>query len=219
MDELFNQTRAVYVNEPIEKREVRQADRLQRHSRRSTSSWTTAPPRKSGRWWSRPRRSSIPKILVTATCVRVPVFIGHSEAVLIEFERPISEAEARASAARRARRHRGRSSADEGYVTPVEAAGEDRSSSAALRDDPRSRTASYSGAFRRQPAQGCRPQRGPDRRSADRPLHAQGGVNAARAAAECTGAGRKARPFAFPATARRTTAGRPRPSPRRRRPA
>ena len=38
--------------------EVPQAHRLQRHSRRSTSSWTTARPRKSGRWSPRPRRSS-----------------------------------------------------------------------------------------------------------------------------------------------------------------
>jgi aspartate-semialdehyde dehydrogenase len=31
-----------------------------------------------------------PKIKLTATCVRVPVFIGHSEAVNIEFEKPIT---------------------------------------------------------------------------------------------------------------------------------
>src|SRR5580765_5063665 len=36
-----------------------------------------------------------PKIKLTATCVRVPVFIGHSEAVNIEFEKPISVDEAR----------------------------------------------------------------------------------------------------------------------------
>ena len=36
-----------------------------------------------------------PKIMLTATCVRVPVFIGHSEAVNIEFEHPISADEAR----------------------------------------------------------------------------------------------------------------------------
>ena len=36
-----------------------------------------------------------PKIKLTATCVRVPVFVGHSEAVNIEFERPISAEEAR----------------------------------------------------------------------------------------------------------------------------
>ena len=38
-----------------------------------------------------------PDIAVHATCVRVPVFIGHGEAVTLEFERPITEAEARAA--------------------------------------------------------------------------------------------------------------------------
>ena len=37
-----------------------------------------------------------PKIKVSATCVRVPVFVGHAEAVNVEFERPISAEEARA---------------------------------------------------------------------------------------------------------------------------
>ena len=36
-----------------------------------------------------------PKIKLTATCVRVPVFIGHSEAINIEFEEPLSAEEAR----------------------------------------------------------------------------------------------------------------------------
>ncbi len=36
-----------------------------------------------------------PKIKLTATCVRVPVFVGHSEAVNIEFEKPLSAEEAR----------------------------------------------------------------------------------------------------------------------------
>src|SRR5256884_9404477 len=36
-----------------------------------------------------------PKIKVVATCVRVPVFVGHSEAVNIEFENPITADEAR----------------------------------------------------------------------------------------------------------------------------
>ena len=36
-----------------------------------------------------------PKIKVTATCVRVPVFVGHSEAINIEFEGVIGEDEAR----------------------------------------------------------------------------------------------------------------------------
>ena len=44
-----------------------------------------------------------PKIKLTATCVRVPVFVGHSEAVNIEFEKPISVEEARSHSAQRAR--------------------------------------------------------------------------------------------------------------------
>src|SRR5665213_1572461 len=77
-----------------------------------------------------------PEIAVQATCVRVPVFIGHAEAVSIEFERPID-----VDAARRALQkaegvivldHR----TDEGYVTPQEAAGEDAVYVSRIRKDP-----------------------------------------------------------------------------------
>ena len=65
-----------------------------------------------------------PKIRVTATCVRVPVFVGHSESVNIEFARPISPDEAREIL----RNAPGISVIDKrepgGYITPVEAAGE-----------------------------------------------------------------------------------------------
>jgi aspartate-semialdehyde dehydrogenase len=73
---------------------------------------------------------------VVATCVRVPVFIGHAEAVFIECERPVDE-----DAAREALRsapgvalvdHR----ADQGYVTPLESAGEDKVYVSRLRRDP-----------------------------------------------------------------------------------
>jgi len=76
-----------------------------------------------------------PKIKVTATCVRVPVFVGHSEAVNLEFERPMSVAEAR-SILREApgvmvvdKREAG------GYVTPVEAAGEFATFVSRIRED------------------------------------------------------------------------------------
>ena len=49
-----------------------------------------------------------PKIKLTATCVRVPVFVGHSEAVNIEFENPISVEEAREHPAQGAGLHRHR---------------------------------------------------------------------------------------------------------------
>ena len=76
-----------------------------------------------------------PKIKLTATCVRVPVFIGHSEAVNIEFENPISADEAR-EILRNApgclvidKRE------DGGYITPHEAAGEDATYISRIRED------------------------------------------------------------------------------------
>jgi aspartate-semialdehyde dehydrogenase len=76
-----------------------------------------------------------PKIRVTATCVRVPVFVGHSEAVNIEFERQMTVAEAR-SILREApgvlvvdKREPG------GYVTPVEAAGDYATYVSRIRED------------------------------------------------------------------------------------
>jgi aspartate-semialdehyde dehydrogenase len=76
-----------------------------------------------------------PKIKLVATCVRVPVFVGHAEAVNIEFERHITVAEAR-SVLREApgvlvvdKREAG------GYVTPIEAAGEDATYVSRIRDD------------------------------------------------------------------------------------
>jgi aspartate-semialdehyde dehydrogenase len=76
-----------------------------------------------------------PKIKLTATCVRVPVFVGHSEAVNIEFESQMTVAEAR-SILREApgvlvvdKREAG------GYVTPIEAAGEDATYVSRIRED------------------------------------------------------------------------------------
>src|SRR5678815_145947 len=76
-----------------------------------------------------------PKIKLVATCVRVPVFDGHSEAVNIEFENPITADEAR-NILRSApgclvidKRE------DGGYVTPYEAAGEDATYISRIRED------------------------------------------------------------------------------------
>jgi aspartate-semialdehyde dehydrogenase len=77
-----------------------------------------------------------PAIKLTATCVRVPVFIGHSEAVTIEFETPISVEQARAALRKQEGitviDHR----QDEGYVTPSECAGEDATFVSRIRTDP-----------------------------------------------------------------------------------
>lgn len=76
-----------------------------------------------------------PAIKVTATCVRVATFIGHGEAVNVELEKPLSAREARAIL----REAPGISvvdhAADEGYVTPVECAGEDAVFVSRIRED------------------------------------------------------------------------------------
>jgi len=76
-----------------------------------------------------------PKIKLTATCVRVPVFIGHSESVNVEFDKPITADEAR-DILRDApgcvvidKRENG------GYITPIESAGEDATYISRIRED------------------------------------------------------------------------------------
>src|SRR5689334_3927823 len=135
MDELFNQTRSVYVNDPIKKEQFTKqiAFNVIPHidvfmeGGETKEEWKMAVET---------RKILDPDIAVTATCVRVPVFIGHAEAVNIEFESSLNEDRARA-ALRDAPGvvvldHR----ADEGYVTPAEAAGEDAVYVSRIRRDP-----------------------------------------------------------------------------------
>ena len=76
-----------------------------------------------------------PKIKVTATCVRVPVFVGHCESINIEFEKPISADEAREIL----REAPGCLVIDKhepgGYITPIEATGEDATYISRIRED------------------------------------------------------------------------------------
>jgi aspartate-semialdehyde dehydrogenase len=65
-----------------------------------------------------------PKIKVTATCVRVPVFVGHSEAINIEFEEPLDEDEARDILREAPGLMVIDKREDGGYVTPVECVGD-----------------------------------------------------------------------------------------------
>ena len=76
-----------------------------------------------------------PRIKVTVTCVRVPVFVGHSEAINVEFEQPITADEAREIL----REAPGCLVIDKhepgGYITPQEAAGEDATYISRIRED------------------------------------------------------------------------------------
>jgi aspartate-semialdehyde dehydrogenase len=135
MDELFNQTRAIYVNAPIERtRFTKQiAFNCIPHIDVFMPDGSTKEEWKMA---TETRKILDPEIAVSATCVRVPVFIGHAEALNVEFENPIDESTALA-ALRQAPGvsvvdHR----ADEGYVTQVECAGEDAVYVSRIRKDP-----------------------------------------------------------------------------------
>jgi aspartate-semialdehyde dehydrogenase len=77
-----------------------------------------------------------PKIKVTATCVRVPVFVGHSESINIEFEREISAKEAQDILREAPGVMLVDKREDGGYVTPVEAVGEYATYVSRVREDP-----------------------------------------------------------------------------------
>ncbi len=123
MDELFRQTRAVYVNDPIEAKIYPKqiAFNVIPHGGDFMEDGYTTEEWKIN---VETRKILDPKIKVTATSVRVPVFVGHSEAVHIEFENPITDDEAR-EILREApgclvidKREPG------GYATPVECVGD-----------------------------------------------------------------------------------------------
>jgi aspartate-semialdehyde dehydrogenase len=134
MDELFNQTRAVYVNDPIVKEKFTKqiAFNVIPHIDSFMDDGST---KEEWKMVVETKKILDPSIKVIAHCVRVPVFIGHAEMVNIEFERPISAGEARAALKRAPGvavvDHR----QDEGYVTPVEVAGEDSVYVSRIRED------------------------------------------------------------------------------------
>ncbi|MEM8571300.1 MAG: aspartate-semialdehyde dehydrogenase [Pseudomonadota bacterium] len=77
-----------------------------------------------------------PKIKVTATCVRVPVFVGHSEAINIEFEDPLDEDEAREILRESPGCLVVDKREDGGYTTPVECVGDYATYISRIRTDP-----------------------------------------------------------------------------------
>jgi len=134
MEELFSQTKAVYQIDEItpKKFSKRIAFNVIPHIDVFMEDGTT---KEEWKMVAETKKILDPKIKLTATCVRVPVFVSHSEAVNIEFEEPITADEAR-EILRSApgclvidKRENG------GYVTPYEAAGEDATYISRIRED------------------------------------------------------------------------------------
>ena len=135
MDELFSQTRAIYVNDPVKPEQLTKqiAFNVIPHIDIFMNDGSTKEEWKMA---VETRKILDPDIAVTATCVRVPVFIGHAEAINIEFESPISEARARAALHDAPGIIVLDDRVDAGYVTPAESAGEDAVYVSRIRRDP-----------------------------------------------------------------------------------
>jgi aspartate-semialdehyde dehydrogenase len=134
MDELFAQTKAVFSVEEVEAKKFpkRIAFNLIPHIDVFMEDGYT---KEEWKMVVETKKILDPRIKLTATCVRVPVFIGHSEAVTIEFENEITPDEARSIL----RNAPGCLVIDKqepgGYVTPYECVGEDATYISRIRED------------------------------------------------------------------------------------
>ena len=135
MDELFNQTRGIYVNEPARPEQFTKqiAFNAIPHIDVFMDDGFT---KEEWKMTAETKKIVDPSIELVAHCVRIPVFISHSEAVFIETDKAMTETAVR-DLLREAPGvtvidHR----ADEGYVTPHEAAGEDAVFISRIRKDP-----------------------------------------------------------------------------------
>src|SRR6188472_911749 len=134
MDELFSQTKAVYTNDELVNKKFpkRIAFNVIPHIDVFMEDGYT---KEEWKMMAETKKILDPKIKLSATCVRVPVFVGHSEAVNIEFENPITADEAREIL----RKAPGCLVIDKqepgGYATPYEAAGEDATYISRIRED------------------------------------------------------------------------------------
>jgi aspartate-semialdehyde dehydrogenase len=135
MDELFRQSRAVFVADPVEvgKFTKQIAFNVIPHIDVFLDSGYT---KEEWKMTVEIQKILDPDIQLIATCVRVPVFIGHSEAVNIEFEKPITAEKARAALRQAPGVLVVDKREDGGYATPLECAGEDATYVSRIRKDP-----------------------------------------------------------------------------------
>jgi aspartate-semialdehyde dehydrogenase len=134
MDELWNQTKGIFVTDaPTPEHFTKQiAFNVIPHIDRFMEDGFT---REEWKMMVETKKILDPKIRLTATCVRVPVFVGHSESVNIEFEKPITADEARDILREAPGLLVVDKREDGGYVTPVECAGDFATYVSRIRED------------------------------------------------------------------------------------
>jgi aspartate-semialdehyde dehydrogenase len=137
MDELYEQTKGVYVNNMMEPKKFtkRIAFNVIPHIDKFMDGEFEGYTKEEWKMTVETNKIMGEDIPVTATCVRVPVFIGHSESVNVEFDKPVSVAAARellekAPGVKVLDEHK-----DGGYATPYETQGDDFTYVSRLRKD------------------------------------------------------------------------------------
>jgi aspartate-semialdehyde dehydrogenase len=135
MDELFNNSKAIFVNDPVIP-QIFPKNIAFNCIPHIDSFLNDGATKEEWKMAVETRKILDPDIAVFATCVRVPVFIGHSESVVAEFAKPVNVGEAR-DLLRNAPGivvvdHRD----DGGYITPADCVGEDATYVSRLRRDP-----------------------------------------------------------------------------------
>ena len=134
MDELWTQTRGIFVTDPpAPKKFTKQiAFNVIPHVDVFMEDGYT---REEWKMVAETKKILDPKIKLTATCVRVPVFVGHSEAVNLEFEHPMTADEAREILREAPGCLVVDKREDGGYVTPVECVGDFATFISRIRED------------------------------------------------------------------------------------
>jgi len=134
MEELFQQTKGVYVHDDVTPRQFTKqiAFNVIPHIDEFLDDGSTKEE-----WKMAVETQKIldPAIKVSATCVRVPVFVGHGEAVNLDLETPLSAARARAILRAAPGVIVIDKREDGGYITPIDAAGESATYVSRIRED------------------------------------------------------------------------------------
>ncbi|MGB7374891.1 aspartate-semialdehyde dehydrogenase [Pontixanthobacter sp.] len=135
MDELFEQSRAIFVGDKPEPETFTKqiAFNVIPHIDVFLDDGST---KEEWKMVAETKKILDPKIKLSATCVRVPVFVGHSEAINIEFENEISAKEAQDILREAPGIMLIDKREDGGYVTPVECAGDSATYISRVREDP-----------------------------------------------------------------------------------
>jgi aspartate-semialdehyde dehydrogenase len=135
MDELFEQSRNIFVGDPAEPKKFTKqiAFNVIPHIDAFLDDGFT---KEEWKMVVETKKILDPKIKVVATCVRVPVFVGHSEAINIEFENEISAKEAQDILREAPGIMLIDNREDGGYITPVECVGDFATYVSRVREDP-----------------------------------------------------------------------------------